>query len=161
MKKVFVSAVVAMMLISMLAGMALAAPSQKEMLLKGSWDATESVLISVPSQSVNGNASGNATQLGKYTAHFEAIMQSGENGVGTATANISFRTSDGDTLYAQGVGLGASTDTPGVSRMIEAYTITGGTGKFVGATGSFTVVRFLNLPTGISTGAIQGSIVYP
>lgn len=161
MRIVVIAGILVMMLINVMAGMAIAAPSQKEMLLKGSWDATESVGVNGSKQYANGNASGEAGQLGRYTAQFNTVVQNDENGVGTANENISFTTSKGDTLYAQGVGLEASTETPGVNRILESYTVTGGTGRFLGATGSFTVVRFLNVSTGISTGVIQGSIVYP
>ncbi len=161
MRLIVIAGILVMMLINVMAGMAIAAPSQKEMLLKGSWDATESAVMNGSTQYANGNASGKAAQLGEYTAHFETVMQNGGNGVGTTTENIYFTTSKGDTLYAQGVGLDASTETPGVNRIMESYTVTGGTGRFVGATGTFTVVRFLNVPTGMSSGIIQGSLVYP
>jgi hypothetical protein len=40
-------------------------------------------------------------------------------------------------------------------------TLTGGTGRFEGASGSFTVERVLNRATGISTGTLSGTIVLP
>ena len=41
----------------------------------------------------------------------------------------------------------------------EAYTTTGGTGRFAGASGSFTVERLFNLVTGFTSGSFDGFIV--
>jgi hypothetical protein len=68
---------------------------------------------------------------------------------------------NGDSLFAEGSGLGVPTETPGVNSIVEEYTITGGTGRFVDATGSFTVKRLITLTTGVTDGTIEGKIVLP
>ena len=46
-----------------------------------------------------------------------------------------------------------------LAAIVETDTITGGTGRFAGATGSFTVERLLDQATGISSGSFTGGIV--
>jgi hypothetical protein len=48
-----------------------------------------------------------------------------------------------------------------VATITETYTITGGTGRFVGAEGSFKVERLQDLGTGFTAGLFQGSITFP
>ena len=76
-------------------------------------------------------------------------------------ASATFVGANGDSLYAEGWGQSAPTGTPNVITIVETYTITGGTGRFAGATGNFTVERVLNQATGVSSGTIIGNIVVP
>jgi hypothetical protein len=56
---------------------------------------------------------------------------------------------------------GQSTRTsPGVLSIVEVYTITGGTGRFAGATGTITLESTLNLTTEDSSGTFNGVIDY-
>lgn len=50
---------------------------------------------------------------------------------------------------------------PGVLSIRETATITGGTGRFAGATGSFTAERVFNIATSITTGSFEGAISSP
>jgi hypothetical protein len=45
--------------------------------------------------------------------------------------------------------------------IVEKYVITGGTGRFANASGSFTVQRLVNRATGTSSGTISGTIIIP
>ena len=161
MKKVFVSMLVALILLIAIAGVALASPGQKQLPLKGSLHAVENNEVDWPIIYVHGSGSGHATILGKFSVTYEAVVHNDENGVGTASPSAHFVTADGDSLFAEGSGVGVPTETPGVNRIMEEYTITGGTGRFAGATGSFTVERLINLATGVTDGTIEGKIVLP
>jgi hypothetical protein len=48
--------------------------------------------------------------------------------------------------------------TPGVFYIEETATITGGTGRFAGASGSFTVERLFDTVAGATSGSFDGSI---
>jgi hypothetical protein len=65
---------------------------------------------------------------------------------------------NGDQLITQVAGQATPTGEPGEVRIVEIHTITSGTGRFAGATGSFTLVRVLNQATGVSSGTFEGQL---
>jgi hypothetical protein len=62
------------------------------------------------------------------------------------------------TIIGQGV---PARDAPGFAQITEHNTITGGTGRFAGAQGSFIVERLVELATGLTSGSFQGAITSP
>lgn len=68
---------------------------------------------------------------------------------------------NGDSLFAESSGQATETGTPGVVTIVENHTITGGTGRFAGASGSYTVERVLNQAMGVTSGTSSGTIVLP
>jgi uncharacterized alpha/beta hydrolase family protein len=161
MKKLLVPIFVALLLLITVAGATFAAPAEKPLPFKGSWQSLENNVVDWPTIYVHGNGSGNATHLGKFTVTYEGVVHNDENGVGTATITAQFVAANGDSLNAEASGVGTPSETPGINQIVEHYTITGGTGRFVGASGSFTVERLLNLPTSASSGTIRGTITLP
>ena len=159
MNKIFGSTVTALLLI-VLASSVLAAPraAERELLLKGSLETTETQLAIFPTVFVNGTGSGNATELGLYTMIYQAQVNIPTLAGSTSATLVA---ADGSSLFAEGTGQGTLTVTPGIVSIVETYTITGGTGRFEGASGSFTVKRVLNRATGVSSGTIRGTIVLP
>jgi hypothetical protein len=121
---------------------------------KGTIQAVETSQVVFPTLSVTRDGTGTATYLGKYTEHatFQVNLLT-LSGVGSAT----FTAANGDTLTATVVGQATPTS-PGVVSIVEVYTITGGTGRFADATGTFTLERTLNQATGVSTGTFSGAI---
>jgi hypothetical protein len=101
---------------------------------------------------------GNATQLGEYRLVITSIVNTREM---TATVAYVFVAANGDTLTAEGTGKNTPTETPGVILLVGNATITGGTGRFAGATGSFRVERLGDLATGLTIGAFEGTISSP
>ena len=81
-------------------------------------------------------ATGNATHLGKFTLDIPHVVNRAN---GTAIGSYEFTAANGDTLFADFTGIATPTATPGVLYIEETATITGGTGRFADATGSFTV----------------------
>jgi hypothetical protein len=161
MKKTFVSTIIALLLLIVLASTTFAAPAtgERQLLLRGSLQATETHLVTPPTMFVDATGSGNATQLGAYTMSFQ-----GEVYLPTlfaASESATLEAADGSKIFAEGSGQGTLTATPGIVSIVETYTITGGTGRFAGATGSFTVERLVDRGTLISSGTISGTIVIP
>jgi hypothetical protein len=101
---------------------------------------------------------GTATELGKFTFTMPHIVDLRDRtGVGT----YYFVAANGDTLVADGTG--QATPIPGTDFLYieETMTITGGTGRFAGATGSFTVERLYDTVAGTTIGSFEGTISSP
>ena len=79
----------------------------------------------------------------------------------TSTGTYEFTAANGDTLTAGFTGQASLTATPGVLSVVETATITGGTSRFAGATGSFTVERLVEQVAGLTTGSFEGTISSP
>ena len=130
--------------------------SAQDVAFKGSLEGVVSMTpLAPPFVSVLVNATGNATQLGQFTL---AIPHTVNRSTRTAIGSYQFTAANGDTLTADFTGKATPTATPGVLYIEETATITGGTGRFAGATGSFTCERLYNTTTGTTTGSFEGTI---
>ena len=98
---------------------------------------------------------GTATHLGRFTASSDLTVDF------ATLAGISRWTltaANGDVLTATTTGQ-ATPNSDGVTpTVVESATITGGTGRFAGATGSFRLECSSNQATGVSTGSFDGII---
>jgi hypothetical protein len=102
---------------------------------------------------------GNATHLGRFTVEIAHVVNTVAR---TLTGSYEFTAANGDTLIADVTGqFGPTLENPRVLLSVETATITGGTGRFAGATGSFTVERLLNLDTFLTTVSFEGTISSP
>jgi hypothetical protein len=81
----------------------------------------------------------------------------------TATETAQFTAANGDMIYAEGQATAAVVEDPWLSTIMERMTIKGGTGRFEGATGSYTIRRTANAPSDHTTtqGTFEGTIVMP
>ena len=104
---------------------------------------------------IGGEGTGNATQLGQFTFDYDEIVDL-LTGVGTGT--YEFTAANGDTLSADWTGLGFPTPDPNVILIVENATISGGTGRFSNAKGSFKVERSFNFTTNAGAGSFDGTI---
>jgi hypothetical protein len=125
---------------------------------KGSLSGTVTVTpINPPIASVLIEATGNATHLGHFTLVVpHTVNQATRVGAGTYV----FTAANGDTLTADFTGQ-ATLLAPGVLSTSETATITGGTGRFAGASGRFTAERTFFVATGMTTGSFEGTISSP
>ncbi len=163
MKKTFLSTLIAVLLLPPIASLASAAPPAAQVATPfvGNFHGAESYTFDFPNNRffVNGNGTGTATHLGLYTVHY-GVEVSMSTGVGT-NDQLEFTAANGDVLDAAGTGLGVPTDMPGINLITEKVNITGGTGRFAGASGSYVMQRFVVLATGETWGQFQGSIQVP
>ena len=144
-------------------GNAALAPAQSrsatQLPLRGSFTAADQSVIVPPSLLVQGTGEGMSTHLGRFTMTFSAVA---DLATPTATGTFTFTAANGDQLRATFVGNAAETVEPAVVSFTETFTIVSGTGRFVGATGTFTMRRIanINFATGTSTsvGSFDGHI---
>jgi len=80
---------------------------------------------------------------------------------GHDTGSAQWFAANGDSVSTTIAGSGEPTGTPGVFSITEVHTITGGTGRFAGAQGSFTVNRLASGVTFLTSGSYEGTITPP
>jgi len=104
---------------------------------------------------------GNSTHLGRYSEHnthcsYATGPTAGyfDEGLSTITA------ANGDTLTLSYGGTWVLDPAAGTSTVTEDWTITGGTGRFLHASGSGTLDLVQSLSTGAGTGHMRGEIAY-
>jgi hypothetical protein len=137
---------------------AAAKAAEKKVPFKGRLEGIGTITpLTPPLASVLIEANGNATQLGGFTVQVPHIVNQTAM---TGSGSYQFIAANGDTLTATFNGQATPTS-PGVLSILETATITGGTGRFAGATGSFTATRVFNLATSVTTGSFEGTISSP
>ncbi len=157
MKKIFASTVIALLLLIVLASTTFAA-KEKEFRLKGSLEASQTVQVVFPTAYINLTGTGVASHVGRFTFQLQAELDIPTT---TGTGSARLVAADGSTLFMEGSGHGTPTDVPDVVLVVDTFTITGGIGRFAGASGNVIVERVLNRATGVSSGTIRGIIILP
>ncbi len=140
-------------------GLASPVAAGEQVPFKGSLEGDVTVTpLTPPFVSVLVEATGNATQLGQFTVAIPHVVNRATR---TASGSYEFTAANGDTLTADFTGTAVPTATPGVLYIEETATITGGTGRFAGATGSFTTERLYDTVAGTTVGSFEGTISSP
>jgi hypothetical protein len=103
------------------------------------------------------DATGEATHLGQYELVLAGTVTLNDP-VRTAVGTFQFVAANGDTLTGTLTGISTPTATPGVNQIVETAIITGGTGRFAGATGGFTTDRLIDFATLLTIGSFEGTI---
>lgn len=111
--------------------------------------------LTPPFVSVEIEGTGNATHLGQFTVSVPHLVN---RATGMLVGSYEFTAANGDTLTADFVGQSVPSGVPGVLFVVETATITGGTGRFADATGTFTTERLVDTATGTVTGFFEGTI---
>jgi hypothetical protein len=111
-----------------------------------------------PSVFADVDATGTATHLGRFTLDIPHTVDRGKM---TAKGRYVFTAANGDEVHADFDGVSTLTDVPNVLAIVETATITGGTGRFAGATGSFTAYRLFDRAAGTTIGYFEGTISAP
>ena len=135
-------------------GLTSPAAAGEQVPFKGSYEGVDTGTPLVPPfASVTVEAAGNATHLGEFT-FTELVTVNRATGMGSGI--FLFTAANGDTVF--GTISGQATFTPpNVLSIVEIATITGGTGRFADATGSFTVARLKNTVTGATVASFEGN----
>ncbi|HVJ80062.1 MAG TPA: hypothetical protein VNC50_03235 [Planctomycetia bacterium] len=139
-------------------GFAGAATAGEQVVLKGTLDGTITRTPIPPLVKVDVVGEGQASQLGRFGLTIAAVADPVAQ---TASGTYSLVAANGDTLFADFVGVSMVTDIPGVAYVVETATITGGTGRFAGATGGFIVERIADRDSGETYGSFEGTISSP
>jgi hypothetical protein len=141
---------------------AVSATAQKQVPFKGSIQGHE---IDTPQGGpppttllVDGSATGIGTHVGEFSFTYRATVNLAD---GTATGSAELIAANGDRIFTTVAGSSEPTATPGVFSITEINTLTGGTGRFAGAQGSFTVERLVDPGTGLTSGSFHGTITSP
>ena len=125
---------------------------------KGTIQSTETYVKVSPMMSVNASGSGNATQLGQFTVNYELEVNLLDlSGAGS----VYFAGTSGDSIRAEGIGQAVPNRTPDMFNIVEIITITGGTGRFAGASGTITLNRLISITTGAAASTFEGYILMP
>jgi hypothetical protein len=142
-------------LTSVAAPMASSAAAGTSVPFAGAFSGTETNTGAPPTIHSVGNWTGVATHLGRFTVVSPHDVKIPER---TATGKFTFMAANGDTVTADFFGQASTTANPNVLSIVEHGTITGGTGRFADATGTFTVRRLLAQDTATTIGFFTGSI---
>jgi hypothetical protein len=78
----------------------------------------------------------------------------------TSTGTARWSAANGDSISTTITGSGEVIE-PGLIRIEDVHTITGGTGRFAGAQGTFTVNRLASAATFLTSGSYEGTITHP
>ena len=132
------------------------AAAEEQSPFKGSLQGVEIAEVQFPKLFVDGSGSGRATHLGRFTMTYELEV---DLFTSETFGSSVFTAANGDSLTTDITGHGSPTANPDVRSIVEVHTITGGTGRFAGATGSFIRKYLLNLVTGVTSGSFDGTIV--
>ena len=128
----------------------------QEVPFKGRFEGTQTLTPQQPPFGfVDGSATGNATHLGRFTVEFPHTVNFATR---TAVGTFTFEAANGDSLTADFTG--QAQGGPIVS-IVEHAVVSGGTGRFAGATGSFVVQRSFDPATGATEGSFEGTISMP
>jgi hypothetical protein len=139
-------------------GTAAAADSRQltRLQFKGTAQALDVYGASYPMVSLSASGSGIATELGQFTLVYKGAI----NLTDLSTVEVAqFAGPNGNSIDMTGVGQAAETARPGVYNLVQIYKVTGGTGRFIGAKGTVTVNRIVNMASGLTYSTFDGYLL--
>jgi hypothetical protein len=109
---------------------------------------------------VNGSVTSTDTQLGPFTEFYTAPVAFAFPGEDTGASRLIVGdAANGDSILACLIGNNPDLCANGDLHIVELATIMGGTGRYAGARGAFTVDRCVNFATGDTSGTIRGTLI--
>ena len=146
----------ALLAVLALAGPAAAERQKKQVPFRGRLEGIATVTpLTPPFVAVTLEGEGHATQLGHFDVSSSIVANEAN---GTAVGTYEFTAANGDTLTADFTSQVTPTDVPGVVSVAVTASITGGTGRFADATGSFVGERVVDMVHGTVTESFDGTI---
>jgi hypothetical protein len=143
------------------AALATPAAAQKQIPFKGTFQGTDTTNETATPPTIASAATGTGTHLGQFSLTQDLTLNFGNF---TDTGSAQWIAANGDILYTTVAGSAI----PGnvVFTITEIHTVTGGTGRFTGAQGSFTVhrthvVALSDDGTHVTSGWFEGTITSP
>jgi hypothetical protein len=134
-----------------------ATAAQHPLPFRGFYEQVEDQVVVFPLLHLDIRAAGNATHLGNFTMTGKGTINLLTlSNVGPGASQ--FIAANGDKISTSVVGQATPTGVPDQLSIVEIHTITGGTGRFAGASGAFTVLRLLNTITDVSAATFEGTI---
>lgn len=118
----------------------------------------------VPSFCVALAGSGHATHMGKIQdSGFVVVNLASNCGPGCVTDFVSHTVTaaNGDQIMLESTGKNSATPDPTIRSRTGTYVVTGGTGRFSGASGSGTASVIINTATSTSVGTLTGVLSTP
>ena len=135
------------------------AAAQRQVPLKGTMQGTDTDSDPTPSSIVvTTDGMGTATHLGRFSFTQRVTV---DFATGTSAGTSHWESANGDSFDTTIAGSGQPTGAPGEIRITETHTITGGTGRFAGAQGRFTVERVASGITFATSGSFEGTMSSP
>lgn len=134
-----------------------AASGATEVPMRGFYEGFETGALDFPTLYVHGSGAGNGAHLGRFTLIWNWVVDLPTlTGVGT----VDFTAANGDRLFTSvDDGQAYATEIPYMLRFTRTHIITGGTGRFAGARGSFHAEGFLLYET-YNFLSYEGTIVF-
>ena len=129
--------------------------------LKGTIDTVETHVVHFPTFDLTLHGVGHATLLGQFTmTSTGTVYIPTRTGVGLGATE--FTAANGDQIFATPTaGQGTPIAGTNLLAIVETRTITGGTGRFAGATGTIRLERVLDTALSTSTGTFEGTVILP
>ena len=120
---------------------------------------TSATFVPPTTLEVTSDLEGTANELGRFTASGLEVV---DTTTATSTGNLTFVAANGDELFTRTVGREIGFTPPNISMIQQEATIIGGTGRFAGASGTFTIdfVQVIDFSAGTAslTGSFKGHI---
>ena|SRR5205814_3578918 len=119
-------------------------------------DYTVTPIPGTPTAELVVSASGTGSQVGAFELEIPHLVNFA---TASATGDYLMTAANGDMVFGTFIGHATPIGTDGrYAMLVEEVTITGGTGRFAGATGSFTAVRWIDRVNLQTVGYYDGTI---
>jgi len=150
----------AVLVLAFLATLGLAGPAaaQQQVPFHGVFegDYTVTPIPGTPTAELVVSASGTGSQVGAFELEIPHLVNFA---TASATGDYLMTAANGDMVFGTFIGHATPIGTDGhYATLVEEVTITGGTGRFEGATGSFTAMRLIDRVNLLTIGSYDGTI---